>query len=120
MARRIHDREPLYTNAFRELLAECGVEPLRLPARSPNLNAYAERLMRSIKEECLERLVLLGEGHRRVVVRQYVEHYHSERNHQGLDKELLTPLPELRSPNEKLRSRERIGGLLNFYYREAA
>jgi len=116
----IHDRDPLYTNAFRELLAGCGVEPLRLPAKSPNLNAYAERFVRSIKEECLGRVVLLGEGHPRVVIRQYVEHYHSERNHQGLDNELLTPLPKSRSPNGKLRCRERIGGLLNYYYREAA
>lgn len=62
---------------------------MKLPPRSPNLNAYAERFVRSIKEECLDRVVILGENHLRLLVREYVEHYHLERNHQGLDNRLL-------------------------------
>lgn len=76
----IHDRDPLYTRVFGKILESTGVQP-----KSPNLNAYAERFVRSIKEECLTRVVLLSERHLRCLVREYVEHYHRERNHQGLD-----------------------------------
>ena len=69
-----------YTDDFEEILRSSGVNPVRLPARSPNLNAYAERFVRSIKEECLSRVVPLGEGHLRQLVHEYVEHYHWERN----------------------------------------
>jgi putative transposase len=75
------DRDPVYTSTFRRLLRDSGVEPVRLPAMSPNLNAYAERLVRSIREECLEHIVPLGERHLRTVVGEYVAHYHGERNH---------------------------------------
>ena len=116
----IHDRDPLYTKAFGEILRASGVEAVRLPARSPNLNAYAERFVRSIKEECLGRVVPLGERHLRFLVHEYVEHYHRERNHQGLDNELLTPSSRRADSNGAIRCRERIGGLLNYYYRDAA
>ena len=116
----IHDRDPLYTHAFGEILKSGGVQPIRLPPRRPNLNAYTERFVRSIKEKCLHRLVLLGESHLRLVIHEYVEHYHRERNHQGLNNQLLEWL--LPSPNSEfaVRRRERIGGLLNYYHREAA
>jgi putative transposase len=116
----IHDRDPLYTNEFRAVLAGSGVKPVRLPPKSPNLNAYAERFVRSIKEECLGRLVLLGESHLRFVIREYVEHYHSERNHQGLDNRLVVPLRKSGGAKGEVRSRQRVGGLLSYYYREAA
>ncbi len=74
----IHDRDPLFTRVFGEVLKSSGVQPIRLPPRSPNLNAYAERFVRSIKEECLNRVVPLGEGHLRLIVQEYVEHYHRE------------------------------------------
>ena len=116
----IHDRDPLYTRVFGEILVSGDVEPIRLPPKSPNLNAYAERFVRSIKEECLHRVVPLGEGHLRLIVHEYVEHYHRERNHQGLDNQLLQrPPPPVRSDADVQR-RERLGGLLSFYYREAA
>ena len=116
----IHDRDPLYTRVFGEILESSGVQPIRLPPKSPNLNAYAERFVRSIKEECLARVVPLGERHLRCLVREYVEHYHRERNHQGLDNQLLQrPPPPVRTDAD-VRRRERLGGLLNFYYREAA
>ncbi len=116
----IHDRDPLYTRAFGEILKSSGVQPIRLPPRSPNLNAYAERFVRSIKEECLDRLVSLGEGHLRLVAREYVEHSHRERNHQGLDNQLLERAPPPADLGAQVHRRERIGGLLNYYHREAA
>ena len=116
----IHDCDPLYTRVFGEILTSGDVGPIRLPPKSPNLNAYAERFVRSIKEECLHRVVPLGEGHVRLIVHEYVEHDHRERNHQGLDNQLLQrPPPPVRADADVQR-RERLGGLLSFYYREAA
>ena len=116
----IHDRDPLYTQVYGEILTSSGVQPIRLPPKSPNLNAYAERFVRSIKEECLNRVVPLGEAHLRLLVHEYVEHYHRERNHQGLDNQLLQRPPPPVSPDADVERRERLGGLLNFYYRKAA
>ena len=117
----IHDRDPLYTRVFGEILTSGGVRPIRLPPKSPNLNAYAERFVRSIKEECLHRLVPLGEGHLRVLVREYVEHYHHERNHQGLDNRLLPPSTTAQDAQPPTFSGGRASvALLSFYHREAA
>lgn len=115
----ILDRDPLYTREFRGLLGSEGVRPVRLPARSPNLNAFAERFVLSIKSECLDRLVLLGEGHLRTAVREYVAHYHAERNHQGLGGRLIEPSPN-DNASGSIVTRQRLGGLLHFYHREAA
>ena len=116
----IHDRDPLYTRVFGEILKGGGVQPIRLPPKSPNLNAYAERFVRSIKEECLSRVVPLGEGHVRLLVGEDVDHDHRERNHQGLDNQLLQRPPPPVSLAADVQRRERLGGLLNFYHREAA
>ena len=92
----------------------------RLPARSPNLNAYAERFVRTIKESCLERMILFGEQSLRRVTGEFLAHYHRERNHQGLDNRLIFPGPastDLAAPIER---RQRLGGTLNYYYRQAA
>ena len=89
----IHDRDPLFTEAVCGLLRDSGVKPLRLPANNPNLNAYAERFVLSIRRECLDRFVPLSERHLRTAVTEYVVHYHTERNHQGLGNELITSLP---------------------------
>ena len=95
---------------------------LALPARSPNLNSHAERWVRSIKEECLSRLILFGENSLRRVVSNYLEHYHQERNHQGKDNLLLFASPALPQciRGETVGCRERLGGLLQYYHREAA
>src|SRR5450631_2274545 len=114
----ILDRDPLYTKEVRQMLRGAGVEPLLLPARSPNLNGYAERFVLSIKSECLDRIVPLGEGHLRRAIGEYLDHYHGERNHQGLDNVLLTGPPA--NENGRVQRRERLGGLLNYYYRGAA
>jgi putative transposase len=119
----IHDRDPLFTDAFRERLRWAGVKCLKLPAQSPNLNAYAERFVLSIKSECLDKLVLLGERHLRVAIAEYLEHYHLERNRQGLESQLITTPPTAATPandNLPVARRERRGGLLNFCYRRAA
>ena len=115
----ILDRDPLYTDAFRRLLRDSGAKPLLLPARSPNLNAFAERFVESAKSECLARIVPLGEQHLRAAVRAFVQHYHEERPHQGLGNALIAPQTTLTGTGPVL-CRERLGGVLKFYYREAA
>ena len=115
----IHDRDPLFTEAVHGLLRDSGVKPLRLPANSPNLNAYAERFVLSIRRECLDRFVPLSERHLRTAVTEYVVHYHTERNHQGLGNELITPLPASANDAGPIVSRERLGGILNYYCRAA-
>jgi putative transposase len=115
----IVDRDPLYTAPFRHLLRDSGVKPLRLPARSPHLNAFAERFVLSAKSECLDRIVPLGEWHLRAAVRAFVRHYHEERPHQGLGNERIAPTI-ISTRVGPVKCRERLGGVLKFYYREAA
>ena len=105
---------------FREVLKSSGVKTLKLPPRSPNLNAYAERFVRSIKSECLAQIIPLGERHLRGAVKEYMEHYHLERNHQGLDNELIDDLRGVVTMGGDVERRERLGGVLNYYYRRAA
>ena len=116
----IHDRDPLFTDEFLTMLAGCGVKSVKLPARSPNLNAYAERFVRSIKEGCLERLIFFGEGSLRKGIQEFGLHYHSERNHQGLDNRLIIPDQSHGGARGTLRRNQRLGGMLNYYYRQAA
>ena len=99
----IHDRDPLFRPAVRDTLPPVDVTPIRLPARSPNLNAYTERFVRTIKDSCLERMVLIGEGSLRRAVREFVAHYHHERNHQGLDNRRILPLSTATHPAEPYR-----------------
>ncbi len=87
----IHDRDPLFTADFLRMLADVGVKSVKLPSRSPNLNAHAERFVRSIKESCLERMIFFGEGSLRKGIHEFVLHYHGERNHQGLGNRLIMP-----------------------------
>ena len=92
----------------------------RLPAKSPNLNAFAERFALSIKSECLDRMILLGERHLRKVASEYVHHYHIERHHQGLNGQLIEPDETAWRSEGRVACRERLGGMLRYYYREAA
>jgi len=116
----IVDRDPLYTAHFRNLLRAAGVQLLRLPSRSPNLNAYAERFVRSIKHECLRHIIPLGERHLRAIVHEFVEHYHVERNHQGLDNVIPFRHRGSYTAVGRIERRERLGGLLHFYVRKSA
>ena len=118
----LHDRDPLFTDEFRTFLRAAGVECLRLPPHSPNLNAFAERFVLSIKSECVDKLIPLGERHLRRAVSEFVDHYHFERNHQGLDNRLIRAPTMSVNDNSTLpvTRRERLAGLLSFYYRPAA
>ncbi|MDH3692846.1 MAG: integrase core domain-containing protein, partial [Gammaproteobacteria bacterium] len=118
----IHDRDTKFTDSFRAIVRSGQVEPLKLPARSPNLNAYAERWVKSLKEECLSKLILLGEASLRRALREYVAHHHTERNHQGKGNVLLFPaaMKTMNHVHGSVGCKERLGGLLKYYYRKAA
>ena len=116
----IHDRDPLFTAAFVDILASAGVEAVRLPPRSPNLNPHAERFVLSIKRECLRRLILFSEGQLRRACAEFISHYHAERNHQGLGNALMDTDGLAANTDGQIQCRERLGGLLRYYHREAA
>jgi len=116
----IHGRDPLYTAEFLGTLGAAGVERVKVPRRSPNLNAHAERFVRTINESCLERLILFGEGSLRKVIHEFIAHYPLERNHQGLGNRLITPAERRTSGSGAIRRRQRLGGMLNYYYRQVA
>ena len=116
----IHDRDPLFTEEFLSILKAAGVESVKLPPRSPNLNAYAERFVRSIKKSCLERLILFGETSLRIAIQNFMAHYHLERNHQGVGNRLIQPEPDQLANTGTVQCRKRLGGMLNYYYRTAA
>ena len=116
----IHDRDTKYTRSFQATLEAAGVKPVQLPARSPNLNAYAERWVRSAKEECLSKLILFGEGSLRRALYNYTVHYHEERNHQGKSNVLLFPQKTKPPITADIECQERLGGLLGYYHRRAA
>jgi putative transposase len=116
----IHDRDPLFTAEFLSMIADAGVESVKLPPRSPNLNAYAERFVRSIKESCLEPMIFFGEESLRSAIQNFVAHYHAERNHQGLANQLISPEAGHLDNAGEVQRRQRLGGMLNYYYRAAA
>jgi putative transposase len=114
------DRDAKYSEAFRSMLKGTDVEPVRLPPRSPNLNAHIERFMRSLKEESLERLVLFGEKSLRNAVVEYLIHFHTERNHQGLENRIIQPGEEVGKLEGEIICHNRLGGMLRYYHRKAA
>jgi len=116
----VHDRDTKFTRSFRAIIVSGRVEPLALPAGSPNLNAYAERWVRSIKEECLSKVILFSERSLRRALSDYVEHFHAERNHHGKGNVLPFPRDVHRHCEGPERCRERLDGLLRYYYQEAA
>jgi putative transposase len=114
------DRDTKFSEEFRCILEQTGVKAVRLPPRSPNLNPNLERFMRSIKEECLERIIFFGEKTVQNAVTEFLAHYHQERNHQGLNNQLLQPRNEVGSRTGDVTCRERLGGMLHYYYRQKA
>ena len=116
----IHDRDPLFTDTFLGMLAAAGVESVKLPPKSPNLNAYAKRFVRTIKESCLEKMIWFGEDALRKGVQEFMAHYHRERNHQGLENRLIQAEGGHLGATGEIQQRQRLGGLLNYYYRKAA
>ena len=114
------DLDSKFSLVFRTLLKDAGVEVVRLPHRSPNLNAYAERFVRSIKDECLNRMIFFGERSLRKASREFAAHYHTERNHQGIDNALIEPGDRPASTTGAIACAQRLGGMLRFYHRAAA
>lgn len=116
----ILDRDTKYCPAFRDFVKREGIAVIRLPPRSPNLNAYAERWVRGVRDECLSRLIPIGEGMLRWALREYGAHYHQERNHQGLGNVLIMPRACVARREGPVARHPRLGGLLNYYERAAA
>jgi hypothetical protein len=118
----IFDRDSKFCASYRRLIRSVGIETIRLPHHSPNLNAYAERYVRNAKEECLSRIVLFGEEGLRRALNEFVAHYHEERNHQGRDNLLLFPSAKRPSSpgGDAIECKRRLGGMLKYYYRDAA
>ena len=114
------DRDTKYSVNFRRLVNDSGTNVIRLPPMSPNLNAYAERFVRSIKDECLDRMIFFGQASLRRAVTEYMVHYHRERNHQGLGNRLIYRNGPIAANNGAISRRPRLGGMLNYYYRAAA
>ena len=115
----ICDGDRKWSVAVQHFLETAGVRIVQSPFGAPNCNAYAERFVRAIKEECLDRMIPLGEGHLRRTMAEFVAHYHAERNHQGLGNELIDPSDQLLASCGLVRRRQRLGGILSFYYRAA-
>ena len=115
----ILDRDAKYSDEFRNALVREGIHLIRLPPRSPNLNAFAERFVRSIKSECLNRMIFFGQASLQHAISHFMANYHTERNHQGLANQLLRPAPII-APSQRVHRRQRLGGMLNFYHRAAA
>jgi putative transposase len=116
----IMDRDTKYCKGFRDIIEQADVKCLRLLPRSPNLNPHMERYIRSLKEECLDRMILFGEKSLRKAIQEFISHYHAERNHQGLNDKLIEPENEIGHIKGQIESRERLGGMLRYYYRKAA
>ena len=114
------DRGTKFSKSFREILEADEIKCVRLPPRSPNLNAHLERFFGSLKNECLSRMIFFGEGSLRRAVTAYLEHYHTERNHQGLGNRLINPGKEVGQSEGDIQCREHLGGMLKYYYRDAA
>lgn len=113
------DNDTRFSESFCQTLADEGIESVKIAPRAPNMNAYMERFMRSIKEECLNRMIFFGEGSLRHAVNQYLIHYHEERNHQGLDNQLIVPFKKPPDITKPIETTERLGGMLKFYRRAA-
>ena len=116
----IMDRDSKFTDRFRGILEGEGVEAVKIPPRSPNLNPHIERFIRRIKDESLSRMIFFGENMLRNAVRQFLAHYHAERNHQSLDNKIIHPGDEVGRHEGDIECRERLGGILRYYYRSAA
>jgi len=114
------DNDEIYQPSFDELLHTADVEVKHIPPNSPNLNAFAERWVRSVKTECLQRIRCIGIGGLERALREYLIHYHGERNHQGIGNLLIAPEKLVADPKAPIKCKSRLGGALKYYYREAA
>jgi transposase len=115
----LHDGDGKYCKGFRRIFKQAGVNPLKLPPFSPNLNAFAERWIRSIKSECLQYFCPVSKASIEYAIKQYVAHYNAERTHQGLDNQVLSPQDAPKNTDGPIKVSHRLAGLLPYYYREA-
>ena len=113
------DRDANFSTAFRRILKQADVEPVRLPPRSPNLNSHLERFHLSLKSKCLDKMIFFGERSLRNACTEFLAHYHQERNHQGLENELIEPKDDTDQHQGEIQCRERLGGVLRYYDRAA-
>jgi hypothetical protein len=116
----IIDRDTKYSERFREFVEAGGTKVIRLPPLSQNLNAFAERFVRSIKEECLTKLIFVGQASLRRAIVEYMRHFHEERNHQGLENRLIRERSVVAANDAVIHRRTRLGGMLSYYHRVAA
>jgi len=115
----IHDRDSKYTDVFDTVFTSENIHIIRTPIRAPNANAFAERWVRTLREECLDQLLILNEAHLRRVLNEYLEYYNSRRPHQGLDQQSPIQQEAVRSDGF-VRNRRVLGGIINDYYRAPA
>ena len=115
-----HDRNTKFTRSFDQALNSKRVKLLKNAYRALNTNAYVERFIQSLQQECLDKLIVFGAKHCDLLVREYVEHYHAERNHQGLENKLIDPVDDISKADGEIICPERLGGMLKFYHRKAA
>ena len=116
----IHDRDTKYTEQFDSLMKSAGIKPIRLPPRSPNLNSFSESFVGKIKSESLNHMIFIGEESLRKTVSEFIAHYHEERAHQSLDNCIPFPDPSVGCPDGEIKCKERLGGLLKYYFRKVA
>ena len=105
---------------MRQVLESNNIDAVVLPPKSPNLNAHLERFMRLLKAECLNRMIFFGEASLRRALKEFDQHFHHERNHQGLENRIIDAGNEVGRTNGEVLCRRRLGGLLQYYYRNAA
>jgi putative transposase len=116
----IHDRDSKFTAAFDEVFRSEGINVIHTPVHAPQANAYAERFVRTVRNECLDWLLILGRRHLKHVLRIYVQHYNRERPHRALALTQPEPAEIKPSPGSKVHRQDRLGGLIHEYYRAAA
>jgi hypothetical protein len=115
----IHDHDTKFADAFDIMFESEGVDLVDIPYHAPNANAHAERWVQTVREECLDKVIILNEHHLRRVLHEYVEYYNVRRPHQGLEQDSPTGIPPV-SPAGTVRYRKVLGGILQDYYGEAA
>ncbi|MBK9747523.1 MAG: transposase [Chloroflexi bacterium] len=114
----IHDRDSKFTTSFDQVFVSEGIDIVQTPFRAPRANAVAERWVRSVRQVCLDHLLILNQGHLTRVLKEYIDYYNVSRPHQGLDQQ--APFPRSRCPQGVIRCRDVLGGILHDYYRDAA
>ena len=115
----IHDRDTKFSRSFDRVFESEGIDIIRTPVRAPNANAYAERWVRSVREECLDKLIIVNEAHLKQVMREYVDYYDTARPHQGIQQRIPIP-PNISSESGPVRCRDVLGGIIHDYYQDTA